>query len=107
MKMKKSFLVGRMLQEKIQVHLLTAPTSPAASPPALGQPSNSELTSTKTFKSPLKKEVKRRTSDDKDTKLLKIEKEILKYFQLNANDPDTQFLMSFVPFLKEIPQHRK
>lgn len=63
---------------------------------------------TKTFKSPLRKKTKRRqTPDEIDDRLLQIEEEKLKCFQGNANDPDAQFLMSLLPFLKDIPTHRK
>lgn len=63
---------------------------------------------TKIFKSPLRKKSKRReTPDEIDDRLLQIEEEKLKCLQGNANDPDAQFLMSLLPFLKDIPKHRK
>lgn len=65
-----------------------------------------ELTPKKIFKSP-KKKIKRRQPDEIDTRLLQIEEEKLKCFQESANDPDAQFLMSLLPFLKDIPKHRK
>jgi len=68
---------------------------------------NNEQTPKKTFKSPLKKKIKRSQPDDIDTRLLQIEEEKLKCFQKSANDPDAQFLMSLLPFLKDIPKHRK
>ncbi|KAL4152870.1 hypothetical protein QTP88_000703 [Uroleucon formosanum] len=46
-------------------------------------------------------------TNDIDTRLLQIEEEKLKCFQKSANDPDAQFLMSLLPFLKDIPKHRK
>jgi hypothetical protein len=51
--------------------------------------------------------MKRSQTDDIDTRLLQIEEEKLKCFQKSANDPDVQFLMSLLPFLKDIPKHRK
>lgn len=59
---------------------------------------NDEQTPKKTFKSPLKKKIKRSQPDDIDTRLLQIEEEKLKCFQKSANDPDAQFLMSLLPF---------
>lgn len=79
------------------------PPSPGAVPTL----QNSEQTSKKIFKSPVKKTVKRQKGDEIDAKLLQIEEKKLKYFQENANDPDTQFLMSLLPFLKDVPKHRK
>lgn len=38
---------------------------------------------------------------------MEIEEEKLQYFKKSANDPDAQFLMSLLPFLKEIPKNRK
>ncbi|CAH0728200.1 unnamed protein product, partial [Brenthis ino] len=67
---------------------------------------NSELTPKKIFKSPKKKD-KRRQPDEIDTRLLQIEEEKLKCFRESTNDPDAQFLMSLLPFLKDIPKHRK
>ncbi|KAL4112101.1 hypothetical protein QTP88_015949 [Uroleucon formosanum] len=37
----------------------------------------------------------------------RLTEEKLKCFQKSANDPDAQFLMSLLPFLKDIPKHRK
>lgn len=54
-----------------------------------------------------KKTKRRQTPDEIDDRLLQIEEEKLKCFQGNANDPDAQFLMSLLPFLKDIPTHRK
>lgn len=77
-------------------------------PPPAGQSSkpSGEPTPKKIFKSP-KKKIKRREPDEIDTRLLQIEEEKLKCFQERANDPDAQFLMSLLPFLKDIPKHRK
>lgn len=68
---------------------------------------NDELTPKKTFKSPLKKKFKRSQPDEIDARLLQIEEEKLKCIQKSANDPDAQFLMSLLPFLKDVPKHRK
>ncbi|KAK5639358.1 hypothetical protein RI129_011850 [Pyrocoelia pectoralis] len=66
-----------------------------------------QQTDKKAFKSPLKKKIKRRQPDEIDTRLLEIEEEKLKCFQGSATDLDAQFLMSRLPFLKDIPKHRK
>lgn len=57
----------------------------------------------KIFKST--KKVKKRQPDEIDTRLLQIEEGKLKCFQESANDPDAQFLLSLLPFLKDIPKH--
>lgn len=59
----------------------------------------------KTFKHPLRK--KPNPSDDIDRKLLQIEEEKLKCLQQNNNDSDAHFLSSLLPFLKDVPKHRK
>lgn len=66
-----------------------------------------EQTPKKIFKAPFKKKVKRSQPDEIDIRLLQIEEEKLKCFQKSSNDSDVQFLMSLLPFLKDIPKHRK
>lgn len=63
--------------------------------------------STRQFKSPLRQTIKRRQSDDIDNRLLESEEDPLKCFKGNANNSDAQFLMSLLPFLEDIPKHRK
>ncbi|CAB3224858.1 unnamed protein product [Arctia plantaginis] len=97
-----TFLMKRIVQ--IQVHTCSDYLPPSASSGQSLKPSGG-LTPKKIFKSP-KKKIKRRQPDEIDIRLLQIEEEKLKCFQESANDPDAQ-LMSLLPFLKDIPKHRK
>uniref|UniRef100_A0A1Y1M5B6 BESS domain-containing protein n=1 Tax=Photinus pyralis TaxID=7054 RepID=A0A1Y1M5B6_PHOPY len=54
-----------------------------------------------------KKMKKRKTPNDIDEKLLEIEEKKLKYFERNTNDDDYQFLMSLLPYLKDVSKTRK
>ena len=58
-------------------------------------------------KSPKKVQKRRQASENIDNRLLQIEEEKLRLYQESANDPDAQFLLSLLPFLKEVPKHRK
>lgn len=84
---------------------LSSNYTPSPLPGPSSEQSDQEIP--KHFKSPLKKKAKRSQPQEIDAKLLEIEEEKLQYFKKSANDPDAQFLMSLLPFLKDIPKHRK
>ncbi|XP_026741245.1 uncharacterized protein LOC113503463 [Trichoplusia ni] len=54
-----------------------------------------------------RKRHRRSSSNEVDQTLLEIEHEKFRLYQQNVNDPDAQFLMSLLPFLKDVPKHRK
>lgn len=66
-----------------------------------------EQTPVKNLNPPPKKKFRKQRSDEIDEKLLQIEEQKLKYWQESVNDSDAQFLMSLLPFLKDLPQRRK
>ncbi|CAH0588203.1 unnamed protein product [Chrysodeixis includens] len=54
-----------------------------------------------------RKRRRRSSSNEFDKNLLEMEHEKFRLYQQNVNDPDAQFLMSLLPFLKDVPRHRK
>lgn len=81
------------------------PPSPSPGQSLVESPIFQSPSQSKNFKSPLKRRPKKRQLDDIDTRMLKIEEKKLKCIQESANDPDAQFLMSLLPYLKDIPKN--
>lgn len=60
----------------------------------------------KIFISPLKRRLKIKKADEMGIKLSEIKQEKSRLFRQSAKDPDAQFLMSLLPYLKKIPKYR-
>lgn len=77
---------------------------------AVSPPQRTKHSSKLKFKFPPKrKKFNQHKSDDEsgDQELLQIKKKKFKYNGKNTNESDVQFLMSLIPFLKDIPKSRK